>query len=59
MSQRPRLGHKGFHSSKKKKCVNPIFEQWLQEWKEEATEKNSKMQYVYAKVISKFITKFF
>ncbi|OXA59739.1 Crossover junction endonuclease MUS81 [Folsomia candida] len=35
-----------------KACANPIFEQWLTEWREDAVQKNSKMQYVYGKAIS-------
>ncbi|CAG7725546.1 unnamed protein product [Allacma fusca] len=34
-----------------KQCANPIIEQWLLEWKEEAIQKNSKMQFVYSKAL--------
>lgn len=31
-------------------CPNPLFAYWLQEWKDDATEKGIKTQFVYAKV---------
>jgi len=41
----------GTTSKPKKPCANPKFEEWLIEWREEAVQKNSKMQYVFAKVL--------
>lgn len=32
---------------------NPLFTQWLTEWKQEAVERGWKSAHVYAKVISK------
>ncbi|XP_054707862.1 crossover junction endonuclease MUS81-like [Uloborus diversus] len=37
---------------KKYKCPNPLFEQWLTEWKAEAAEKGLKTQFTYAKALS-------
>ena len=31
-------------------CPNPLFVQWLTEWKDEAAEKGIKTQYAYGKV---------
>ena len=31
-------------------CPNPLFVQWLTEWKDEAAEKGLKTQYAYGKV---------
>jgi len=49
-----RGGHSGLGARSKTKTVkpscNPIFEEWLLEWKEDAVAKGSKMQYVYGKV---------
>ncbi|CAL8085032.1 unnamed protein product [Orchesella dallaii] len=36
----------------KNPCVNPIFESWIMEWKEEAEAKDSNMKYVYAKALN-------
>lgn len=41
-----------YNGSKQKPCANPLFEQWLSEWREDAVQKNSKLQYVYGKVSS-------
>lgn len=38
---------------KPKSCPNPLFEKWLIELKEDAARKDSKLQYVYGKVILK------
>jgi len=46
-TQRSRAG-----PSSKKPCANPIFESWIQEWKEEAEAKDSKMKYVYSKALT-------
>jgi hypothetical protein len=46
-------GGGGGAGGQKKPCPNPLFEQWLNEWREEAVQKNSKMQYVYSKVLSR------
>ncbi|CAG2249958.1 MUS81 [Mytilus edulis] len=32
-------------------CPNPLFAYWLQEWKDDATEKGIKTQFVYAKAL--------
>lgn len=32
-------------------CPNPLFDKWLQEWKDEAASKNADMQHAFAKVI--------
>lgn len=48
MSQRFRIGGS---NRPKKPCANPIFENWIMEWYEEATEKGTKMQYVYLKAL--------
>lgn len=36
---------------KPKSCPNPLFEKWLIELKEDAVRKDSRLQYVYGKVI--------
>ncbi|CAH0384878.1 unnamed protein product [Bemisia tabaci] len=33
------------------KRPNPLFEQWLEEWREEAVQKNSNLQYCYSKAL--------
>lgn len=38
----------------KPKNPNPIFEQWLNEWHEQAKEKGSEMQFCFAKVCDQF-----
>jgi hypothetical protein len=38
------------YTTKLKSCANPLFEEWLSEWREDAAQKNSKLQYVYGKV---------
>ena len=35
---------------KPKSCPNPLFSSWLQELKDEAARKESRLQYTYAKV---------
>nr|CAD7392558.1 unnamed protein product [Timema cristinae] len=37
--------------SVKNKCPNPLFEKWLSEWKDEASEKGSDMQYCFGKAL--------
>ncbi|CAG2053663.1 unnamed protein product [Timema podura] len=37
--------------SVKNKCPNPLFEKWLSDWKEEASEKGSDMQYCFGKAL--------
>lgn len=37
--------------SVKPNCPNPLFEKWLEEWRNEAAEKNSDVQYCYAKAL--------
>lgn len=32
-------------------CPNPLFDKWLQEWKDEAASKNAETQHAFAKVI--------
>lgn len=36
--------------TKHQSCANPLFERWLDEWRAEAQEKNSDLQYCYTKV---------
>jgi hypothetical protein len=43
-------GGGGGGRSKAKESPNPIFEEWLLEWREEAAGKGSKMQFVYSRV---------
>ncbi|KAK3092910.1 hypothetical protein FSP39_008762 [Pinctada imbricata] len=45
--------HPLYGKRKKKfpKCPNPLFEQWLKEWREDAAAKNLKTQYVYGKAL--------
>lgn len=43
MSKRPR-------KKKNKECPNPLYLKWLEEWRDEARDKGSKMQHTYAKV---------
>ena len=38
------------HRKKQRECPNPLFLKWLEEWRDEAKQKNSKLQYTYAKV---------
>lgn len=38
------------HRKKQRECPNPLFLKWLEEWRDEAKEKNSKLQYTYGKV---------
>ena len=33
-----------------KKSKNPLFEMWLEEWKVEASNRNSKLEFIYSKV---------
>lgn len=42
---------------KPKNSPNPLFEQWLEEWRLEAANKNSELQYCY-KNVSTFILKY-
>lgn len=35
---------------KQRECPNPLFLKWLEEWRDEAKQKNSKLQYTYGKV---------
>lgn len=35
---------------KQRVCPNPLFLKWLEDWRDEAKEKNSKLQYTYGKV---------
>lgn len=37
------------HRKKQRECPNPLFLKWLEEWRDEAKEKNSKLQYTYGK----------
>lgn len=37
---------------KYKKPPNPLFEKWLEEWKNEAASRGSDMQYCFAKALS-------
>jgi crossover junction endonuclease MUS81 len=37
---------------KPKKPPNPLFEKWLEEWKNEASSKGSDMQYCFGKALS-------
>ena len=41
----------GKRKKKKDAIANPLFVEWLTEWKEEAAEKGWKSQYTYGKVI--------
>ncbi|XP_021370598.1 crossover junction endonuclease MUS81-like isoform X2 [Mizuhopecten yessoensis] len=41
----------GKRKKRKPVCANPLFLQWLTEWREEAAEKGWKTQYVYGKAI--------
>ncbi|XP_046595905.1 crossover junction endonuclease MUS81 isoform X3 [Neodiprion lecontei] len=36
----------------KSKCPNPLFEKWLEEWKEDAASQGSQMQYCFIKALS-------
>lgn len=38
------------HRKKQRECPNPLFLKWLEEWRDEAKQKSSKLQYTYAKV---------
>jgi crossover junction endonuclease MUS81 len=40
----------GKRKKKKIKTPNPLFEMWLEEWRQEAADRGIKSQYVYAKV---------
>ena len=40
----------GMHRKKQRECPNPLYLKWLEEWRDEAKQKNSKLQYTYAKV---------
>ena len=44
--------HPLYGKKKKKKvvCPNPLFAQWLKEWRDAAAEKGMKSQYTYGKV---------
>lgn len=35
---------------KQRQCPNPLFLKWLEEWRDEAKQKNSKLQHTYGKV---------
>ena len=35
---------------KQRECPNPLFLKWLEQWRDEAKQKNSKLQYTYGKV---------
>ncbi|KAM7436322.1 Crossover junction endonuclease mus81 [Porites harrisoni] len=37
---------------KQRVCPNPLFLKWLEDWRDEAKEKNSKLQYTYGKAAS-------
>ncbi|XP_048259874.1 crossover junction endonuclease MUS81-like [Haliotis rufescens] len=41
----------GKRKKKLPKCPNPLFERWLQEWRDEAAEKGWKSQYIYSKAL--------
>lgn len=41
---------KGKRKKKRNLCPNPLFVQWLTEWRDEAAEKGMKSQYCYKKV---------
>ncbi|XP_066248674.1 crossover junction endonuclease MUS81 isoform X2 [Euwallacea similis] len=41
----------------KLKCPNPLFEEWLTTWRDQAIEKNSKMQYSFDKAL-KYLRKY-
>ncbi|XP_074651449.1 structure-specific endonuclease subunit MUS81-like [Tubulanus polymorphus] len=42
----------GKRKKKRVDCPNPLFCQWLQEWRDEAADAGSKIQYTYAKALS-------
>ena len=44
----------GKRKKKKETSANPLFVEWLTEWKEEAAEKGWKSQYTYGKVCLMF-----
>ncbi len=44
---------KGENYSKKSTGANPVFEQWVSEWKEDATARDLQSKHTYAKVIKK------
>ncbi|XP_052251235.1 crossover junction endonuclease MUS81-like isoform X3 [Dreissena polymorpha] len=48
MEKHPLYGKK---KKKKVPCPNPLFEQWLKEWRDSAAEKNMKSQYTYGKAL--------
>ena len=48
----------GKRKKKKEVIANPLFVEWLTEWKEEAAEKGWKSQYTYGKVVVKFSNPF-
>ncbi|XP_067680600.1 crossover junction endonuclease MUS81-like isoform X1 [Haliotis asinina] len=41
----------GKRKKKLPKCPNPLFERWLEEWRDEAAEKGWKSQYIYSKAL--------
>ena len=41
---------KGKRKKKKDPCPNPLFMQWLTEWRDDAAAKGMKSQYTYNKV---------
>ncbi|XP_064599705.1 crossover junction endonuclease MUS81-like [Liolophura sinensis] len=45
-------GLKGKRKKKKNLCPNPLFVQWLTEWRDEAAEKGMKSQYCYRKALA-------
>jgi hypothetical protein len=47
MEKHPLYGKK---KKKKVSCPNPLFVQWLIEWRDDAAEKGIKSQYTYGKV---------
>ncbi|KAJ7360134.1 Crossover junction endonuclease mus81 [Desmophyllum pertusum] len=36
---------------KQRECPNPLFLKWLEEWRDEAKQKNTKLQYTYGKAV--------
>ena len=38
------------HRKKQRECPNPLFLKWLEDWRDEAKQKNSKLQFTYGKV---------
>ena len=41
---------KRLRANRIRECANPLYLKWLEEWRDEAREKGSKMQHTYSKV---------